>query len=104
MADDPESIRAYRRDWTKTKKGILANRAARTARRGSPYTPDAKEWIASLKDPACIYCGRFATEIDHLIPISRGGTGELSNLAPACRNCNSRKNDMTYSEFLSLRG
>lgn len=102
MADDPERVRAQRRAWAKTKKGVLAYQAARNKRRGAAYTPEALEWIASLNDPLCIYCGRFATEIDHLVPISRGGTGELSNLAPACRRCNARKNNYTYEEFIKL--
>lgn len=102
MAENPEKVRAWRRNWAKTKKGILANRAARSARRGAAYTAEALEWIAKLEDPLCIYCGRFATEIDHLVPITRGGTGELSNLATACRRCNARKNDMTYEEFLKI--
>ena len=29
--------------------------------------------------------------IDHVLPVSRGGTDDLSNLALACRNCNERR-------------
>lgn len=43
MARDPEAIRKLRREWAKTTKGVLANRAARHARRGVPYTDEAKE-------------------------------------------------------------
>ncbi len=31
--------------------------------------------------------------IDHIIPISEGGTGELENLALACFHCNRKKSD-----------
>lgn len=103
MAEDPERIRAIRRAWAKTAKGVLANRAARTKRRGAAYTPEALSWIASLVDPLCIYCGRFATEIDHLTPISRGGTGDVTNLAPCCRRCNARKGNQTREEFLARK-
>lgn len=41
----------------------------------------------------CTYCGAPATELDHVIPWSRGGTTEPGNLAPACKPCNSRKRD-----------
>ena len=41
----------------------------------------------------CIYCGNPATEIDHVIPASKGGTDTLENLVPACKRCNSTKSD-----------
>lgn len=101
MAEDPERVRAKRRAWSKTKQGILSNRAARSKRRGAAYTSEALEWIASLVDPMCVYCGDMAVEIDHLTPLTRGGTGERSNLAPCCRRCNSRKGAMTRDEYES---
>jgi len=48
----------------------------------------------------CLYCGVGGGEVDHVIPIARGGGHEISNLAPACRGCNRRKNRKTPSEFL----
>jgi len=60
----------------------------------------------------CRYCGkklawknygrpwaRAAWEVDHSIPISRGGTDHLNNLFPACIRCNREKRDMTGTEF-----
>lgn len=103
MASDPERMRRMQREWSKTTKGVLANRAARHRRRGVPYTDEAKAWIATLVDPVCFYCGRIATEIDHVVPVSKGGTGERSNLVPACRRCNSRKGSKSQAEFLRTR-
>lgn len=35
--------------------------------------------------PLCAICGtRPATTADHIIPVSRGGGSDLSNLRPAC--------------------
>lgn len=49
---------------------------------------------------ACIYCGSSENlEIEHRIPVSRGGTNMLANLAPACRSCNASKRDMTETEY-----
>jgi 5-methylcytosine-specific restriction endonuclease McrA len=45
----------------------------------------------------CADCGQFgSTEdnpltVDHVIPLSRGGTSELSNLRVLCRRCNGWK-------------
>lgn len=49
----------------------------------------------------CAYCGRSlsyktATQ-DHVIPLSRGGTGWPSNLVPACQTCNSKKHTNTWT-------
>lgn len=47
----------------------------------------------------CEYClapeviFNFPFEIEHIIPLSRGGTDEESNLALACRSCNIHKSN-----------
>jgi 5-methylcytosine-specific restriction endonuclease McrA len=35
----------------------------------------------------CLLCGAGALEIDHIIPVSLGGTGDLDNLRPLCTCC-----------------
>lgn len=44
---------------------------------------------------ACRYCGRSAPEVpltvDHVIPIALGGGDDPTNLATACKDCNSGK-------------
>lgn len=45
-------------------------------------------------DHFCAYCGQSAPlQIEHFIPISRGGTHVLSNILPACQPCNYAKRD-----------
>jgi 5-methylcytosine-specific restriction endonuclease McrA len=41
-------------------------------------------------------------EVDHSIPLARGGTDHLNNLVPACTWCNREKGTMTGSEFKAL--
>ena len=38
-------------------------------------------------------------ELDHKIPVSRGGADTLENLVFACRRCNQRKSMRTEAEF-----
>lgn len=47
----------------------------------------------------CVYCGaKRDLTIDHVVPESRGGTDEVSNLVVACRSCNGRKESYTPEE------
>lgn len=54
----------------------------------------------------CRYCFRILTlaecDIDHSIPISRGGSVGFENMELICASCNDRKGSMTPTEFLAL--
>lgn len=45
----------------------------------------------------CTYCGVKGTDaelhVDHIHPVSKGGSNHMSNLTTACRTCNSEKRD-----------
>jgi len=65
----------------------------------------AQEWINILKEYKfrCAYCGceftLFNKETrDHVIPISKGGGNIKGNIVPACRSCNSKKNNKITNE------
>ncbi|HEX5973211.1 MAG TPA: HNH endonuclease [Gemmatimonadaceae bacterium] len=55
----------------------------------------------------CQYCGRAAVELrprealtrDHVIPISRGGTNDWTNVVTACSPCNTRKGNRLPQEI-----
>jgi hypothetical protein len=49
----------------------------------------------------CIYCGHPADQTDHIHPRCTGGGDEPSNLAPACKSCNSSKNSEDVEFFLA---
>lgn len=71
------------------------------------YNIDNKLWkqitheVFERDNYTCQYCHVIGgiLEVDHVIPISRGGTNELSNLVTACRRCNRQKKDKTPEEF-----
>jgi hypothetical protein len=57
-----------------------------------------KQAVNNLSGGCCEYCRlqrQFADsfEIEHIIPVSRGGSDTLDNLALACRQCNSLKSN-----------
>lgn len=56
--------------------------------------------LKRLQQQPCIYCGsKLLIEIDHIIPIARGGRHSIGNLAPACRACNRNKTDYLVMEW-----
>lgn len=70
-------------------------RAARPKRTTDRHTGGARyrrlRHQVLAANPTCAYCGRPATEVDHIVPVAAGGTTTIHNLAPACRACNRRK-------------
>ena len=46
-------------------------------------------------------CNHKQTEltIDHIIPLARGGSNDISNLQTLCRRCNIRKRDSLDPRF-----
>lgn len=59
-------------------------------------------WKNILGRGLCHYCGnKFpATELtmDHVVPVSRGGSSTKGNVVPACRKCNQEKRLATPAE------
>lgn len=47
----------------------------------------------------CAYCGAKADTVDHVVPRSRGGRHEWTNVVAACLRCNGRKADHLLSEI-----
>jgi len=54
----------------------------------------------------CMYCGQqFSAGVltrDHIVPVSKGGRDEWTNVVSACRPCNHRKDNKTLDQ-ISMR-
>lgn len=48
-------------------------------------------WAEVHLDDPCAECGEGRCEVDHCVPLSRGGEHALENLQMLCKSCNSRK-------------
>lgn len=55
---------------------------------------------------ACQYCGSAAPNallrIDHIHPVAKGGTDDITNLITACQDCNAGKSDKLLSDKSAL--
>jgi len=53
-----------------------------------------KKFVASQQKWLCKRCGETLNasyEVDHRIPLYKGGTNDISNLEALCRNCHGQK-------------
>lgn len=88
---------------TTARKLLDARRADRDKLAPGIYTPTKRQqlrakWIRQGK--TCLYCGTAAVqEVDHVLPLSLGGTNHEGNLAPACHDCNRLKQDNLLSAW-----
>lgn len=72
----------------------------RGRRRTGRVGPSVLEHVARLRLERCVYCGGPGGEVDHIMPVARGGTHTVENLTSACRSCNSSKGARTVAEFM----
>lgn len=60
-------------------------------------------WKRRISDGRCYYCcrqvGIKALSMDHIVPLARGGRSARSNVVPACKDCNTRKQSMLPVEW-----
>lgn len=42
-------------------------------------------------EPLCRRCGEAASQVDHIVPLRKGGTNAQENLQSLCHSCHSRK-------------
>lgn len=53
-----------------------------------------------LDGASCYYCGTSEpSQVDHVVPFSRGGADTPANFVAACSRCNLDKSDMTIDEW-----
>ena len=71
---------------------------------GPLYQNKLRSFIFNRSGGKCVYCGNKATEIDHVIPKSNGGTNSSYNLVASCKTCNQMKSNLSLKDFGKLVG
>jgi len=96
---------AYKKDPQQKEQTAVKNsvRRTRVTKSGGAFTRE--QWVALCRSYRfrCLCCGkRKKLTVDHVVPVSRGGTSFISNIQPLCDTCNKAKSSKTL-DFRKLR-
>jgi 5-methylcytosine-specific restriction endonuclease McrA len=83
------------RNREKSRERVRSRRARKITNSLVVSVKEAKRIYSSQ----CFYCGNSGGEMDHVLPLSRGGLHSVGNLVPACRSCNASKGAKTIMEW-----
>jgi 5-methylcytosine-specific restriction endonuclease McrA len=86
-----ENKQAYRAYQTAYQKMVR-----RPNEKGAEGSFTIKEWsfVCRTYNNRCVCCGsEEPLTIDHVKPLSKGGSNYIENIQPLCRSCNSSKGD-----------
>jgi len=124
--ENPERMNGLKQRWREANRGKESERHRRYAEQNPEQTAERKRryrarklgalvhdvsdsviWQLNPAGPGCCnYCltplelsERKSWHIDHVVPLSRGGLHELSNLVIACAPCNLSKGPKLLSEW-----
>jgi hypothetical protein len=99
----PRSHGLSRHPWYQ--RFLANNRRAKEAGADGCYSIDEWESVVSAHDNSCVACGkgvRFigsrgrAVSLDHIVPLSVGGSNWPTNLQPMCLSCNASRRAMDF--------
>lgn len=88
-------------------KYLVYSRNKRARKRAAAGSFTESEWlkVCARFGHRCPSCGKHcALTADHIIPLSKGGTNDISNIQPLCRSCNARKNNRLIVCYLRWLG
>lgn len=95
-----EERRKYSLDYYKRfpEKSVAATNRRRALKHAVEGSHTEEEWqdLKAFYDFKCLKCGKREPDIkltrDHVIPLTEGGSDDISNIQPLCAPCNSKKN------------
>lgn len=95
-SNNPEKVRSY-----------VRNRRAIKRNAEGHHTDSDIATLWANQNGSCVYCKEDLTitghHVDHIVPLSKGGSNWPSNLQCLCPDCNLRKWNLSEDEFLSRK-
>lgn len=106
-----EKVRASGKTWKMANKDkvteVAAQRRARIAGAGGRLPRGTIKRLMEIQKHKCAYCHCDITKerhLDHIIPLSKGGKHEFTNVQLLCPQCNLQKGAMHPVDFMQQRG
>lgn len=104
--NNPEAARARSRRYYKAhaeeRKSITRLKRAQLRNIPGIFTEEEVTCLYQKQHGKCYYCGvslKSGYHRDHVVPLSRGGRNDISNIVLACPQCNWSKNDRLPHEW-----
>lgn len=97
-----ERIMRWHKEHPESHRAADARRRARKLGNGGTHTADDIKRQGQAQKWRCWWCGDNCEEeyhADHLVPLSRGGHNDISNIVVACPTCNLSKHDKMPDEW-----
>lgn len=90
-----DKLNAAQARYRKTTQGKDTDKANKGRRRHNGATFTANEWrqLCEYYNNTCLCCGCNDCQLtpDHVIPLSKSGSGMIENIQPLCLTCNLKK-------------
>ena len=100
----------YQKVYRKSKIGITKKTISNAKRRALKRTTASEninsyiETMLNNPEKVCRYCEHSDNlTIEHILPLSRGGTHSEDNVDLACKSCNSSKGSKTETEYMEFK-
>ena len=97
-----ETNLARMKNWQQNNLGyfVICDSKRRAKLKDNGIFEISKKDLTRLMNSCCLNCGTFENiQIDHIVPIARGGQHSIGNLQPLCKPCNQNKNTKFIMEW-----
>ena len=99
----PEAVKEWNTKNAEKRRSYVRNRRARIRKAEGSHTSEDIIGLFEAQAGRCVYCKEElgpSFHVDHILPLSRGGGNDISNLQICCETCNKRKFTQRHDEFM----
>lgn len=105
-SENKEKVEAYRKQNALSYRVYSSNRRAKIKGNGGSHSKEDISRIIELQKGCCAICKCSLDDyhVDHIIPISKGGSNDSHNIQITCQACNLSKSDSDPIEYAQSIG